>query len=78
MGFIIGVGTLEPASDLFRRPLPVELACHKVCQGSVLYQFTDLRATGPIPGRLVGSSGSIASRAAIAADLAADRRGRSS
>jgi len=46
-----------------------------VSQRAVLHEFTDLRATGPIPSRLISSTGAIASAAAIASDLAADRRG---
>jgi len=50
--------------------------CHEVGQRSVLHQFTDLRATGSIPRRLVRLAGSIASQAIIASDLATDRRWR--
>jgi hypothetical protein len=47
-GFVIRVGTLQPAGNLLRRPLEAELMRHEVGQRSVLYQLTDLRATAPI------------------------------
>ena len=69
-GFVIGVGTLQPAGNLLRRPLKAQLMCHKVGQRSVLQKLTDLRATASIPRRLVRLAGPIALRTLIASDLA--------
>src|SRR5512143_3621416 len=48
-GFVIGVGTLQPARRLLGRPLQAEFARHELGQPSVVHQFTDLRATASIP-----------------------------
>src|SRR5579859_6865629 len=74
MGFIIWVGVLEPAGNLLWRPLQLELARNQLRQCPIARQFTELRPQSPVPGRLVGTTGSIAFRPAIAPNLPAYRR----
>jgi hypothetical protein len=71
------VGDPEPASDLPRRLLQLQLTRHDARQRAILHQFTGLWSVRPIPGGLIGATGPITSPATVTVDLSTHRRRRS-
>jgi hypothetical protein len=70
------VSPLQPARDLFRRPIQAQLLGHKLLQSSLNRQSTGFRATGVIPGSPIGFGRAVRSPTAMASDFSA-HRGRS-
>ena len=70
---LLGRRALEPPGNLLGRPEFLQLPCHAVRELPVLYQFTDLRAACPLPGRFIGPVGTVSEPAAVAPNLATDR-----
>jgi len=64
---------LEPARNLHRRPLPLQLGGNEFGQYPVLAQFADLGATAFIPGTLIRLVRSIMVASTVAPDLPANR-----
>jgi hypothetical protein len=75
-GRIIRIAALEPTGDLLGRPVPLELPCHRPAQARITRQLTCLRPPRHHPSPFIGACRTIASRPAVALDLAADRRRR--
>jgi len=69
-------GAAKPAGDLLRRPLTRQLAGHGRAQARTTDQPTPLGTPGARPRSTIGSLRTIPAGAAIALNLAADRRRR--
>ena len=52
LALVAGIGTLQPAGDLLRRPLQLKLVGNQVCQSAILSQLTGFGAKRPVPGSL--------------------------
>ena len=64
---VLRIRALEPPGHLVRRPLELQLVGHDTRQRRVLREFTALRALRPVPCRLIRSTRSVRSPAAVAA-----------
>ena len=73
---ILGVGPLQPPGDLLRRPVVPELCRPRAPQVRVRGELTRLGAQRSTPGLPIRGLGPVGTRAAVASDLATDRRGR--
>jgi hypothetical protein len=72
---ILRTAEVLPASDLFGRPVLVELARDELAQRLVRSELAPLRACGVIPRSSVGLSSAISASPAMTRYLATDRAG---
>lgn len=75
---IIQVGPLEPAGDLFRRPVQRQLAGHYTPEPAIERESTEFRTTCAIPGGLICLVRTIPLLIGVLLDLTADGRRRTS
>src|SRR4051794_29576890 len=73
---VAGVRRLQPAGDLLRRPVLLELRRDQVAQDPVAGELARLRPPRPLPGTPIGLGSAVATAAAVSVELARDRRGR--
>lgn len=73
---IVQIGPLEPAGDLFWRPVPRQLAGHYTLEPAIERESTECRTTGAIPGGLIRPVRTISLLIGVSRDLTADGRRR--
>lgn len=71
---IIQIGPLEPAGDLFRRPVHRQLAGHYTPEPAIQRESTEFRTTCAIPGGLIRPVRPITLLIGVSPDLTADCR----
>src|SRR6266700_7064835 len=71
---VLAMHSLQPAGDLFGRPIPFQLPSDRLTEPSTARQLTSFRPTGPHIGGFVSKSRTVAIMASIAAYLPAHRR----
>src|SRR6476646_3458368 len=73
---IVQIGPLEPAGDLFRRPVQRQLAGHYIPEPAIQREPTEFRTTRAVPGGLIRPVCTITLLIGVSRDLTADGRRR--
>src|SRR5580692_10241839 len=71
---VLGILTLQPSGNLFRRPVQDEFTRNDLLQPHVKGEQAPLGPQGRLPGLLIGVTGSILRSPAMAGNLSAHRR----
>src|SRR6266536_5775883 len=75
---VLGVVRPQPTGDLLGRPVGGQLRGHERRQGRLTRELAVLRSPATLPGSPLCLGGTVAASAAVAVELARDRRRRSS